>query len=457
MLPYTPLHHLLLETLNFPIIATSGNLASEPLCTDEREALDRLSAIADFFLVHDRPITHPVDDSVVRVIAGTPVMLRRARGYAPLPIELLTSAPSVIATGAHLKNTVALSVGQQAFVSQHIGDLEASETLTAFERTLSDLQMLYQQPADQLGAVACDLHPDYRSTQAAHMIATQARKPLIRIQHHYAHVLACMTEHHLTAPALGVVWDGTGYGTDGTIWGGEFLRITDDSFERAAYLRPFRLAGGDQAVREPRRSALGLLHTMYGEQLTALPQLGFSRPELAILKQTLAKRINAPLCSSMGRFFDAAAALLGLRQRVSFEGQAAMELEFACGDSATETSYPFNFTSPSIDWTPIIEHVLSDLRTGIATNEIAARFHNTLTEIIMAVAVRCQLENVVLTGGCFQNKRLLEKSVQSLQEAGFRPHWSQQFPPNDGSIALGQIAAAVRATQAPPQEKTSCV
>lgn len=446
MLPYTPLHHLLMNELGFPVVATSGNLSGEPICTDENEALTRLNGIADVFLVHDRPIARPVDDSVVRVMAGTECVLRRARGYAPLPVELAEAMPVMIASGAHLKNTVAMSIGQQVFVSQHIGDLETPEAVSTFQQVLKDLQGLYDQPAEM---IACDLHPDYRSTHLAAELAGQIQKPLIQVQHHYAHVLACMAEHKLSAPVLGIAWDGTGYGTDGTIWGGEFLKINEYSFERSAYLRPFRLIGGESAIREPRKIALGLLMELYGEDLPAIPQLGFSASDLTLLKTAYQKKINAPLTSSVGRLFDAICAFIGLRQQVSFEGQAAMDLEFVSADGNVVRSYPLGMIEQEsgitmIDWEPMIMGVLQDMAAGLNIAEIAAAFHNTMIDMILAVAEQQNIEQIVLSGGCFQNKRLLEGSIVRLQEAGFRPFWSQKVPSNDGGIALGQIMAAQR-------------
>lgn len=454
MLPYTPLHHLLMAELDSPVITTSGNLSGEPICTDEYEALKRLKGIADVFLVHNRPIARPVDDSVTRVMAGTKCVLRRARGYAPLPVELADpSSPMTIATGAHLKNTVAINIERQVFVSQHLGDLETPEAVAAFQHALKDLQGLYEQPPEM---IACDLHPDYRSTHQAQEMAQHFQKPLVQVQHHYAHVLACMVEHQLTAPVLGVAWDGTGYGTDGTIWGSEFLHINEDSFKRCAHLRPFRLPGGEQAIREPRRVALGLLFELYGDDLPDVAQLGFSAPEINLLKQTLARNINAPLTSSMGRLFDGVAALLGLRQWASFEGQAAMDLEFACRGITVERSYPFVISPITleaggsqslINWKGIVEGVLADKAFGRSLGEIAAVFHNTLIEMIVTVVAQQKIKQVVLSGGCFQNKRLLEGSIDLLRKAGFRPYWHQKIPSNDGGIALGQIAAAHREYQ----------
>jgi hydrogenase maturation protein HypF len=443
MLPYTPLHHLLIRQLNFPVVATSGNLANEPICIDETEGLDRLKDIADFFLVHNRPIVRHVDDSVVRVVCNREMVLRRARGYAPLPVRMKEPLPSVLAVGAHLKNTVALNVGRDVFISQHIGDLETTMALAAFHRTVADLPRLYAACPE---VVACDLHPDYLSSK----YATGTGRTVERVQHHWAHVLACMAENELDPPVLGVSWDGTGYGTDGTIWGGEFLVPDQDSFQRAAYFRRFRLPGGEMAVKEPRRTALAILFEIWGqdglEDDGLAPVAQFSRTECGLIRQMLAKGVNAPVTSSVGRLFDAVASLLGIRQVVTYEGQAAMELESVIGSEVTE-AYPFRLTNAVpqiIDWAPMIGEILVDLRRGISPGVISAKFHNTLAEIIVEVARQIVTPKIVLTGGCFQNRYLLEQAVQRLSEAGFKPYWHQRVPPNDGGIALGQIAAAAR-------------
>ncbi len=261
MLPYTPLHHLLLAEIGGPVVATSGNLTDEPMCIDERDALGRLGGVADLFLVHNRPIVRHVDDSIVRMMAGRELVLRRARGYAPLPVRLSEDAPSLIAVGGHQKNTVAITAGPNVFISQHIGDLEAKPSTDAFLAVLSSIEGLYHVTPE---AVAADMHPDYVSTKYAHTLGL----PVIPVQHHFAHVASCMAENDLEGPVLGVSWDGTGYGLDGTIWGGEFLLATTRSaFTRAGCLRPFRLPGAEQAVRQPRRSALGVLHAMWGDDV----------------------------------------------------------------------------------------------------------------------------------------------------------------------------------------------
>jgi len=473
MLPYAPQYHLLLAALGFPVVATSGNLSDEPICTDEYEALDRLGGIADLFLVHNRPIVRHVDDSIVRLMSGRELVLRRARGYAPLPIQLPVSlggprsAPghSVLAVGAHLKNAIALSVGPQVFIGQHIGDLETDLAFAAFRRVIADFQTLYDA---RPSIIAADAHPDYLSTQFAHELAARGRHgeeaqtpppQLLTVQHHLAHVFSCLAENELAPPVLGVSWDGTGYGLDGTVWGGEFFLVTETACARAAHLRPFRLPGGDSAAREPRRAALGLLYEALGEaafaQTHLAPLRAFTPAELAPLKTMLARRINSPLTSSVGRLFDAVAALTGGRQRAHYEGQAAMELEFALPDTASaDEAYELPIRSEPearsssrapliLDWAPMLEAILADLDRGVPVSQISARFHQGLVEAIIAVARRLGQPRVVLSGGCFQNRCLTEHAVRRLREAGFRPYWHQRVPPNDGGLALGQIVAAL--------------
>jgi hydrogenase maturation protein HypF len=442
MLPYSPLHHLLMEELGFPVVATSGNLTDEPICIDEHEALARLRNIADFYLVHDRPVVRHMDDSIDRILLGREQLLRRARGYAPFPIHVSAPLPTILALGAHMKTTVALSVGTEIFVSQHIGDLETAAAHAAFRQTAADLPRLYDATPE---GVACDLHPDYLSTQfAAHLAA-----PSCPVQHHFAHVLACMAENELDPPALGVAWDGTGFGMDGTIWGGEFLLARGSGFERVGHLRPFRLPGGDAAARQPRRAALGILFEIFGDALWDRDEwhTAFTQPEARLLRQMLAKHINTPLTSSAGRLFDAVASLAGLRHQCAFEGQAAMELEFAADPDVTEP-YPFEIRPGPphiIDWQPMILALLDDLRRGFGPRAVSARFHNTLAEIIVAIARKAGEQTVVLTGGCFQNRLLTERAVARLRAAGFEPYWHRHIPPNDGGIAPGQIIGAALA------------
>ena len=444
MLPYSPLHHLLMRDLSFPVVATSGNLSDEPICVDEHEALQRLRGIADLFLVHDRTIVRHVDDSIVRVMCDREMVLRRARGYAPLPIAVKSKiengeSRTVLAVGAHLKNSVALKIDNNVFISQHIGDLETKQAYAAFQRSAQDLPRLYDARID---LIACDMHPDYLSTK----FATQLGLPNKAIQHHFAHVVACMAENEIEAPALGVAWDGTGYGLDGTIWGGEFLLVKrDGSFERVAHFRQFRLPGGDRAIKEPRRSALGLLYEIFGDSAWDFPNLAFdfSEEEKSLLRQMLEKKINAPLTSSVGRLFDAVAALLGLRQKSSFEGQAAMELEFTRqGDVADAYSFVVTATAPMVvDCEPAIRELLDDVAGGEDAGLVSAKFHNGLVEATVAVAKKIGTPRIVLSGGCFQNRYLTEYLVARLREEKFQPYWHQRLPPNDGGIAFGQATA----------------
>ncbi|MEI8340656.1 MAG: carbamoyltransferase HypF, partial [Verrucomicrobiota bacterium] len=455
MLPYTPLHHLLMHLLEFPVVATSGNLADEPICTDEHEAFERLGKIADRFLVHNRPIVRPVDDSIVRAMAGREMVLRRARGFAPLPVPagpaqrvpeggLQSTTPVLLAVGAHLKNSVALGIGNQVFVSQHIGDLETASAFHAFKSAVADLQRLHEV---EPGVIAVDAHPDYLSTKFARMTS---KVRVVEVQHHHAHVLSCMADNELDGPVLGVVWDGSGFGPDGTLWGGEFLKVSGGAFERMGHFRNFQLPGGDSAIREPRRSAAGLLFEIFGDDFPAEirktpgPEM-FSPNELGTLATMLRKRLNAPSTSSVGRLFDAVASLVNLRQRAGFEGQAAMDLEFALEGVETEQAYPSLILTKDgplvLDWQPMILKILADLQNGVPAGEISAKFHNGLVDVIVTVAHRAGEKRVVMTGGCFQNRYLTERAVRRLSEEGFEPVWHQRIPPNDGGIAVGQIAA----------------
>jgi hydrogenase maturation protein HypF len=443
LLPYTPLHHLLMKELNFPVVATSGNLSDEPICTDEQEALERLKPIADLFLIHNRPIARHVDDSIVREMSGRESVLRRARGFAPLPVLLKeeTSAP-ILAVGAHLKNSVATSIGRQTFISQHIGDLETAPAFRAFENVIESFERLYEIKPE---TIACDAHPDYLSTH----FAQNTVLPVVSVQHHYAHVLSCMAENDLTAPLLGVAWDGTGYGLDETIWGGEFLRVGCDDFERAAHFRTFKLPGGDRAVKEPRRTALGILYEIFGDEVFAMknlaPVCAFSSSELTVMRRMLENNLNAPATSSAGRLFDGVAAIAGLWQTVRFEGQAAMELEFSINDFETDETYDFEIKNAGVvDWELMIKEIIADKKGSLPLKEIAAKFHNTLVEMIVAVALSSGEKSVALSGGCFQNKYLLEHAVRRLGEENFNVYWHQRVPTNDGGIALGQTLAASR-------------
>lgn len=462
MLPYTPLHHLLLEEAGFPVVATSGNRSEEPICTDRAGAVDRLGGIADLFVVHDRPIERHVDDSVAWIADGGPQLLRRARGYAPMPVPVATPLPTLLAVGGHLKNTVALGKGRQVFLSQHVGDLETPEAQHAFQRVVADLLRLYQAAPI---AVAHDMHPDYASTSwveartasddfaapGGHGLELLRGLRKIPVQHHHAHLAACLAEHGSPGTALGIVWDGTGYGTDGTIWGGELLVGDAAGYRRAAHLRPFRLPGGDAAVREPRRAALALLWEVEAEaameRTNLAPLASFTPAELRVLAAMLRNRIQSPVTTSAGRLFDAVAALIGLPGVVTWEGEAAVALELAA-DPAERGAYALAaFEDPEggptvLDWRPLLDDVLADLKRGVGADVISARFHNGLIAGLADTAGRVGEERVALTGGCFQNRRLLEGLTRTLRRRGHQVLVHRQVPANDGGIALGQVMVA---------------
>jgi hydrogenase maturation protein HypF len=449
MLPSTPLHHLLLRAVDAPLVATSGNLSEEPICTDEREALSRLSGLADVFLVHDRPIERHADDSIVRIAAGLPRVLRRARGYAPLPVLVAEELPVILAVGAHMKTAVALGVGRRVFLSQHIGDLETPEAMGAFRRVIADFLRLYEaRPA----LVAHDLHPGYPSTLWAKEWAAERGIPSLAVQHHHAHLASCLAENGEPGPALGVTWDGTGYGTDGTVWGGEFLKGDAGGFTRFANLKPFRLPGGEAAVREPRRAALAILFAIFGGDALSREDLppvrAFSAKERTVLAQMIETGLNAPVTTSAGRLFDAVASLLDLSQRTRYEGQAAMALE-AAADPLEDGSWPLPLVprenAPAIlDWEPLVHALLEDLGKGVNASALAARFHNSLVDGIVRTAQLAGEERVALTGGCFQNRFLLMRAAKRLSTLGFEVLLHREVPPNDGGISLGQVLAGAR-------------
>ena len=452
MLPYTPLHHLLMAGVKRPIVCTSGNLSEEPMAITGEEAIERLGSIADEFLLHDRPIVRPVDDSVGRITPGGLQLLRRARGYAPLPIDLGFEGPTVLAVGGHLKNTVALSLGSQAILSPHVGDLDNVPSVAVHRRTIGDLVDFFRVVPE---VVACDLHPDYASTREAERLAAEWDVPLVRVQHHHAHVAACMAEHHLEGPVLGLAWDGTGYGADdgqrgATVWGGEALECEGADFQRVAHLRHFSLPGGDRAVRQPRRSALGLLFEVYREGAAQYCTEWFTRSELDTLLAALTRSVRCPRTSSMGRLFDAVAAVCGLPPVISFEGQAAMALEFAA-DREHQDAYPLPLLhngsdgTPAVaDWEPLACAVLEDRKAGLSVGWISARFHNALADLAVAIARQSGCSQVALTGGCFQNALLSERVRARLSQSGFNVYTHREVPPGDGGIALGQLIIAAR-------------
>ncbi|MCX7086796.1 MAG: carbamoyltransferase HypF [Methylococcales bacterium] len=436
MLPHSPMHHLLLHYVKTPLVATSGNRQNEPICIDDTQAITRLTGVADYFLSHNRLILRPLDDSVIRVINTKPTVLRRARGYTPLPIALNKPMPDTLAVGGQLKNTVAISHAQHAVLSQHLGDLDSMLTQQQFQTTLTDLQQFYGCTPTR---IMHDLHDGYSSSQ----FSAQQSIPTHPVQHHYAHVLSCMAEHGLQAPALGVAWDGSGLGSDGTLWGGEFLLINPQGFQRYAHFRSFALPGGHKAIQEPRRAALGLLYEIAPDYLYPQHNLHFSAQERSLLYAALSKQLNCPRTSSVGRLFDAVASLLGVCHINHYEGQAAMALEMKAMSVSSAQHYPFELRSSSpiiIDWQMTLEKLLDDIHY-LSIEHIATLFHNTLAEIILSIALKADRKTVILSGGCFQNALLVEKAVHKLTAAGFTAYCHEKVPPNDGGLALGQLLA----------------
>jgi hydrogenase maturation protein HypF len=446
MLPYSPLHHLLFTGGPCPpaLVMTSGNRCDEPVATDNQDAQDRLSPIADAFLLHDRPIHVRCDDSVTRAAEGGELPIRRSRGYAPFPVRLPFESRPILALGADLKSTVCVTRGRHAFMSPHVGDLEDYETYLSFRHTIERMATLFRIRPE---ALAHDLHPDYVSTRYA--LALDPALPRIPVQHHHAHVAACMAEHRLTGPVIGVAFDGTGYGTDGRVWGGEFLVADYAGFRRAAHWGYVPMPGGDRAVREPFRMALAHLHQACGEWDPSLPPVREATDaERRAIRWQIEREVNAPLTSSVGRLFDAVASILGVRQRARYEAQAAIELEALADPSAT-APYPVVITGGDpavIDAAPVVRGVVDDVRAGTPVPVIAGRFHATVAAAVLTGCRRIRratgLSRVVLSGGVFQNVTLLDEAVRALGRSGFEVFTHHLVPPNDGGIALGQAAVA---------------
>ncbi|PDV98445.1 Kae1-like domain-containing protein, partial [Candidatus Viridilinea mediisalina] len=413
-----------------------------PICVDEHEALARLGGIANLLLVHDRPIARHADDSIAWMLDGEARLLRRARGYAPAPVLLRAPVPTTLGLGAHLKSSVALAIERQVFISQHIGDLDDPVARQAYDQVLADLMRLY---AVQPLVLAHDLHPDYYTTQVAQRLSQAATRPptLIAVQHHHAHFAACLAEHHHSDPALGIIWDGTGYGLDGTIWGGEFLLGNCAHSERFAYLRPFGLPGGEAAIREPWRVALALLYELEGDELwqrgDLVPVGSLHDAQRPLLHAMLKRGLNSPRTSSAGRLFDGVAALLGLCQVASYEGEAALLLEYYA-DPHTTTSYPFGLDGPHLDWRPCLAALLEEQRRGVPISLISARFHNSMVAAMVRIAQQSDVVTIALSGGCFQNRLLSERACQHLRASGKQVLMQRLVPPNDGGICLGQVA-----------------
>ncbi|MDQ3463499.1 MAG: carbamoyltransferase HypF [Actinomycetota bacterium] len=447
LLPYTPLHHLLAQAVGAPIVLTSGNVSDEPIAYLDDEAATRLAGLADAFLTHDRPIRMRTDDSVFRVARGRPQPVRRSRGYAPEPITLPLDCPRpVLAVGAELKNTICLARGRQAFVSHHIGDLENYETMLSFLDGIAHFGMLFDLVPE---VVAHDLHPEYLSTKYA---VDLPGVEVVGVQHHHAHIAACLADNGELGPVIGVAYDGTGFGSDGTLWGGEILLADLSGFCRLAHLEPVPLPGGAAAIRAPWRMAASYLQAAYGEELP--PGLDVARRNQALWDPVLAmaaRGVNAPLTSSAGRLFDAVSALIGIRDQVNFEGQAAIELEQSVDRSETG-SYPMRVRDGLLMGSDLVRAVIYDLGRSVPVPIIAARFHRGLaTGTVQAAATAAQdtaMDTVALSGGVFQNAVLLDLVVDGLERAGLRVLTHKQIPCNDGGISLGQTAVAAALSSA---------
>jgi len=442
MLPYTPLHALLASDAGVPLVLTSGNLSDEPIAFDDADALQRLAPIADRFLVHDRPIATRTDDSVVRVVRERPLLLRRSRGYVPASLDLpIASTQQLLGVGAEQKNAFCVAKDGRAWPSHHIGDLKNYETLRSLENGIAHFEALFEVTPEIL---VHDLHPDYLSTRYA--LGREDVK-LISVQHHHAHLAATLAEHGETCPAVGAIFDGTGYGTDGTVWGGEILVGGLDKAARSGRLRPIRLPGGERAIKEPWRMACAWLTDMRVALPPAFEDIAQQRWNM-VARMAL-QGTGSPFTSSMGRMFDAVAAICGVRLEVSYEGQAAVEFE-ALADRAAADPYPLEFEhrneAVALDPRPMILAVLDDIAAGVPVSTISARFHAGLArataDVLVLVAERRELQLAVLAGGVFQNRLLLELTIDALHTAGLRVLVPETLPPNDGQIAFGQVAIA---------------
>ena len=446
MLPYSPLHHLLLHDPLKSLVMTSGNVSDEPIAYRNEEACHRLSEIANFFLLHDRDIHMRCDDSVVKVFKGRPYVLRRSRGYVPFPIKLSFDLEMILACGGELKNTFSLSRGPYVFMSHHIGDLENMETLLSFEQGIEHFKNLF---SIEPKAVAYDLHPEYLSTKYA---LSLEGIPKVGVQHHHAHVVSAMAENGLAGDVIGVALDGTGFGMDGTIWGGEFMRANLSDFERLAHLRQVPMPGGSMAIKEPWRMALAYLFEAFGDKAMDLEQAWSKRRDpqkCEILKRMIEKRVNSPLTSSMGRLFDAVSSLLSIRDTVNYEGQAAIELEMIA-DAEGQEEYPFEIQEKKrpmvVNPIETVAGVVQDSIQGQSTSRISGKFHRTMARLVLETCKRIRsksgLDRVVLSGGVFQNTLLLALVFEGLKGAGFEVYTHHLVPTNDGGISLGQAVIA---------------
>jgi hydrogenase maturation protein HypF len=448
MLPYTPLHHLLLRETGLPLVMTSGNLSEDPIARDNDEALRRLNNIADYFLRHNRGIYARYDDSVMIVEKEETQFVRRARGYAPYPIHLPYQSRQILACGAEEKNTFCLTRDNHAFVSQHIGDIENLETMEHFTNSIELYQRLFRIKSE---IIAHDMHPEYLPSKYARELAEKEKIKLVPVQHHQAHIVSCMVDNNIEGKVIGVALDGTGYGADGHIWGGEFLIADYEQFKRMAHLEYLPLPGGALAIKKPYRTAIGYLKALGLEDRELPPFKQIEETELEIIKRQIEKNINTPLTSSTGRLFDAVAALIGVRGIIQYEAQAAIDLEMCASEVANEDkSYPFSVIELNgisiIKVQDLLAAVINDWQAKTPKAMIAARFHNTIARMILelcqAVSTQTGIKQVVLSGGVFQNRLLTRKARALVESAGLRVYTHHQVPCNDGGISLGQAVIA---------------
>ncbi len=438
-LPCTPLHYLILHKLKKPVVATSANISGEPVVKDEKDAFARLPDIADYVLAYNREIVRRCDDSVVRVIAERQTPVRRSRGFAPLPVIIPFSFKKpVLALGPDMNNTIAVGIDNKVFLSQHIGDLDTPLAMEFYEETINDFLELFDIDP---GIVVSDMHPGYYSTKFG---VRHFSDKLVKVQHHFAHILSCMTENEVPEDTgvIGFAFDGTGYGPDKTLWGGEVLIASYKGFKRAYHLRPYRLPGGDKAVKEPCRTAFSLLYETIGDEAGENDYIPLTKEEKSFFIKMIKENINSPATTSMGRLFDGVASIIGLRHKVSYHAQTAMELEQLALRSDETGSYPFSIEQNIIGHRPVIEMIINDLKAKVPNEIIAKKFHNTIVKMIIFIAELLRKEtgisHVALSGGVFQNSILLENAYRRLRERGYTPLIHQLVPTNDGGISLGQ-------------------
>ncbi len=441
-LPYAPLHHLLMNGLKRPVVATSANVSDEPIAKDEEDAFKRLSNIAGHFLTHNRRIVRRCDDSVVRIVSERQIPLRRSRGFAPLPVILpFKLERPVLALGPYMNNTIAVGIDDKVYLSQHIGDLETPLAMEFYEETVKDYLKLFDIKPE---VVAADMHPGYFSTAFGEKYY---KERLVKVQHHFAHILSCMAENdvQLGEEVIGFAFDGTGYGDDRTVWGGEVLRASYSGFTREYHLYPFHLPGGDKAVKEPLRTACSLLYETLGSEALHSGLLPLSEEEMRFYVDMIARGVNSPVTTSMGRLFDGISSIIGFKHKVSYHAQAAIAMEQAAGRSGESGRYPFSMEGRAIDFRPMIREIIKEKHEGVFEEDIARKFHNTVVDIIVSAAGllrdRTGITKVALSGGVFQNAILLEGTFHKLKEHGFIPLIHQIVPSNDGGISLGQVVA----------------